>query len=190
MKRNIYLQEIGELDKSVLIKLKKNLEWSFKEFIDSVRILPKPIPLTDSEYNSSKRQYNALLIINKLTKHTRKKKLFRILGVMDKDIYSKYLNFVFGVAFNPKKSQLEFSGVALISITRLREEFYRRPENKSLTELRTLKEAIHELGHTLGLDHCENSCIMRFSNCLADTDAKPPNFCTSCLKALNEFLKS
>jgi archaemetzincin len=56
--------------------------------------------------------------------------------------------------------------------------------------LRTLKEANHELGHTFGLHHCENVCVMKFSNSLADTDKKPAIFCDTCLKNLQLFFKS
>jgi len=80
--------------------------------------------------------------------------------------------------------------VALISITRLREDFYRRPDNPALVELRILKEAIHELGHTFGLKHCDNQCIMRFSNHLGETDDKPPNFCKTCSNQLKETFKN
>jgi len=46
---------------------------------------------------------------------------------------------------------------------------------------RALKEAVHELGHLLGLPHCDNPrCIMFFSNTLADTDRKGPGFCPAC----------
>jgi len=104
---------------------------------------------------------------------------------MDVDIFSRFLNFVFGVADMPKNKSF---GSALISVTRLREKFYRRSENIAQFELRVLKEAIHELGHTFGLEHCENLCVMRFSNSLNDTDKKPPNYCEACLKKLNDFL--
>jgi len=104
---------------------------------------------------------------------------------MDVDIFSRFLNFVFGVADMPKNKSF---GSALISVTRLRENFYRRSENLAQFELRVLKEAIHELGHTFGLEHCENLCVMRYSNSLEDTDKKPPNYCEACLKKLKVFL--
>ena len=107
-----------------------------------------------------------------------------MLGILDEDIYSRFLNFVFGIAERNKQGGPGFS---LISVTRLNEKVYRRPENESLFELRTLKEALHELGHTFSLTHCDNKCVMQFSNCLADTDKKPPKLCNSCLIHLQEF---
>ena len=190
MKKIIYLQKIGEVDKFTLKKLKKDLKWAFKELIDSVEILPDALPLADSDYDLLRRQYNASSILNKLKKQIYKKQYFRTLGVIDNDIFSGFLNFVFGVAKLPRNQSKKFSGVALISITRLREKFYRRPENKALFELRVLKEAVHELGHTFGLKHCGNDCIMQFSNCLADTDEKSAKYCQSCSEKLGQFFKN
>ena len=102
-------------------------------------------------------------------------------------IFSRFLNFVFGVADLSKNKSF---GSAIISVTRLREEFYRRTVNIALFEQRVLKEAIHELGHTFGLEHCENLCVMRFSNSLEDTDRKPQELCETCLKKLEDYLNS
>ncbi|MHA1489056.1 MAG: archaemetzincin family Zn-dependent metalloprotease [Promethearchaeota archaeon] len=187
MKKKIYLQKIGELEWSILIKLKKDLEWSLKQFSLSVKICPDEIPLTDLEFNPLRRQHDASIVMDRLINHVKNKQYFRTLGVMDKDIFSRFLNFVFGIAINPQKRFLKFSGAALISITRLKETFYGRKEDIALLELRVLKEALHELGHTFGLGHCENLCIMQFSNSLVNTDEKPPKFCYTCLRELNDF---
>ncbi|MHA2288495.1 MAG: archaemetzincin family Zn-dependent metalloprotease [Promethearchaeota archaeon] len=187
MSKTIYLQKIGDVEAGILIILKKNLEWFFKKFNIKFAILPDPIPLLDSEYESSKRQFDALKIKRRLIDHTKNKNYYRVLGVMDVDIFSKFLNFVFGVADLPKDKSF---GSALISVSRLKESYYRRTEKIAQFEQRALKEAIHELGHTFNLDHCENLCIMRFSNSIEDTDKKPHNFCEQCLKKLNSYFSN
>jgi archaemetzincin len=46
---------------------------------------------------------------------------------------------------------------------------------------RAVKEAVHELAHTLGLRHCSrSSCVMHFSNSISDTDVKQRLFCNTC----------
>ena len=104
----------------------------------------------------------------------------RVLGVVDLDIFATGLNFVFGEADITGKR-------ALISLQRLRQEFYGLPKNENLFQERAIKEAVHELGHTYGLKHCPNPvCVMHFSNSLPDTDAKGQNFCPACKVRLDK----
>ena len=188
MQRIVYLQQIGDFDEKILLRLKNQLISEFKEFNLSFKIIKDEIPLEESDHDSIRKQYNATSILNKIAYHLQEKQLFRILGILDEDIFSGSLNFVFGLAMNPNVKILSFSIAALISVTRLREDFYRRPKNNALFELRVLKEAIHELGHTFGLKHCNNYCIMKFSNSLRDTDNKPHEFCESCQNKLKSYL--
>jgi archaemetzincin len=103
-----------------------------------------------------------------------------VLGVTGADLTAPGLNFVFGLA-DPK------SRTAVISLARLYPEFYGQPRNPGLFKARALKEAVHELGHLLGLDHCPDpACIMAFSNSLSDTDRKGPGFCALCRELLRQ----
>jgi archaemetzincin len=99
------------------------------------------------------------------------------LALVNADLYVPKLNFIFGLA--------EFDGNALVALPRLSPTFYGYPENEKLYYKRITKEVLHELGHVLGLRHCHNRCVMRFSNSLSDTDEKPVEFCPSCLKKLD-----
>jgi archaemetzincin len=97
-----------------------------------------------------------------------------VLGVTNVDLFVPDLNFVFGLA-DPR------SRVAVISLARLYPEFYGQPRDPQLFKERAVKEALHEIGHIMGLVHCPDpTCVMFFSNSLADTDRKGPGFCARC----------
>ena len=103
-----------------------------------------------------------------------------VLGVTGVDLTAPGLNFVFGLA-DPQ------SRCAVISLARLYPEFYGQPRDPGLFKARALKEAVHELGHLLGLGHCPDpACVMLFSNSLADTDRKGPRFCQPCRERLRK----
>ena len=73
-----------------------------------------------------------------------------ILGVTDVDLAIPMLSFLFGQA------QLD-GRVAVVSLCRLHQEFYGLPADRGLLRERTVKEVLHELGHTFGLAHCSDS---------------------------------
>jgi len=165
---------LGNVEKDVLLFLTREL---FDIFKIEFKISP-PLDILKSSYNSERAQYYSSLLLGYL-KRTAGRKFDLILGVIDKDLYVPQLNFVFGEA--------ELNGrVAIISLARLRQEFYALPENKNIFYQRAIKEAVHELGHVFGLHHCRNpGCVMFFSNSLPDTDRKEKHFCKNCIKKLS-----
>ena len=78
--------------------------------------------------------------------------------------------------------------VAAIYLPRLRQEFYGPEKNEQLFLQRVVKEAVHELGHAFGFDHCPmHQCVMHFSNSISDTDAKAKDFCQNCRFEINKL---
>jgi archaemetzincin len=122
-------------------------------------------------YNPERKQYLSSKLLAALGKSEREE---RVVGIADVDLYVPRLNFVFGEADM-------VSGTAIVSLCRLRPEYYGLAPDEALFLKRAAKEIVHELGHTFGLGHCpNNNCVMHFSNSLADTDVKEAQFCNKC----------
>ncbi|MBI4877313.1 MAG: archaemetzincin family Zn-dependent metalloprotease [Acidobacteria bacterium] len=103
----------------------------------------------------------------------------RLLGIAEFDLFVPVLTFVFGEA------QLR-GNRGLVSLHRLREEFYGLPPNPELTAERLAKEALHELGHTFGLRHCPQwECAMASSHTVERLDLKQAQYCAACRQTLS-----
>jgi archaemetzincin len=99
---------------------------------------------------------------------------WKLLGVTAEDLYIPILTFVFGEAQVGGK-------LAIVSTHRLRQEFYGLPEDKPRLAQRLLTEAVHELGHTLELTHCDDyRCVMAASHAVEWIDIKDATFCREC----------
>lgn len=124
-------------------------------------------------YSPERNQYHSTLILAQLLKHLPDEN-DKILGITGVDLYIPVLTFVFG------ESQLNGNG-AVISTHRLRNEFYGLPQDEEVLLDRTVKEALHELGHAFGLVHCPDyTCVMNSSTYVENIDLKNPRLCNSC----------
>jgi len=133
-------------------------------------------------HNETRGQYDAKMILKKM-RHQSPPASFRVMGVTELDLYVPILKYVYGLA------QIE-GKCALISLCRLRPQFYAQPPNPDLFLKRALKTALHELGHTFGLTHCRNRrCAMYSSTRIEDTDYKSCEFCPTCQELLKWYIQ-
>jgi archaemetzincin len=130
------------------------------------------LAVPEHAYDRRRRQYNSTVILNDVRSFAAGQTgLHRIVGLVDIDIYTSGLNYVFGEAYAPGTA-------GLVSLWRLKPQFYGEAADPEVFLERTIKEVVHEIGHTLGLQHCPHSyCVMHFSNSIFDTDKKQSLFC-------------
>ncbi len=170
---------IGEVNKKILDQVARALG---QELNVHTEVTTRPLDIPAEIYNERRKQYLSTPLLS-LLHTTYGEEADRVLGVIDRDLYVPSLNFVFGEADLSAR-------VAVISLTRLRQEFYGLRANSELFQRRALTEAVHEIGHTYGLRHCSDShCVMFFSNSLADTDRKGYRFCSKCRAQLERLRK-
>jgi archaemetzincin len=163
----ITLKPLGDTNHEMLEKLKDRVGDIFRCPVET------GAGFTDlaQAYAPERRQYLSSKLLVSLGKSEREEK---VVGIADVDLYVPRLNFVFGEAD-------VISGTAVVSLCRLRQEYYGLAPDEALFLERATKEIVHELGHTFGLGHCTNNkCVMHFSNSLADTDLKEARFCGMC----------
>uniref|UniRef100_A0A7J3ZL05 Archaemetzincin n=1 Tax=Fervidicoccus fontis TaxID=683846 RepID=A0A7J3ZL05_9CREN len=160
--------------KRVLVEVASTLQEAFNakaSIAEGARSLPVTL------YDPLRGQYNGLLVLEWVC-HLRKRSNSVLLAIVNADGYVEGLNFVFGVASHHARA-------AVVFLERLRREAGASWWSDDLFLSRLKKETVHEVGHVLGLNHCENRrCVMAFSNSILDTDYKEWRFCKRCYTRL------
>ena len=168
MKR-LQLLSVGELDGIVMEGLAVELANHFGVPCEVLSASIDP----QFAFHGERRQYHSSQILAQMTKFI-DGKTWRLLAVTGNDLYIPILTFVFGEAQMGGPS-------AIVSYFRLRQEFYGLPHDRDLLRQRLLKEAVHELGHTLELTHCDDyRCAMSASHSVELIDLKENAFCDQC----------
>lgn len=165
----VYLVAIGNVPAQVL-------NWVEGAVTDwcpwPVRRLPS-LPFPGDAYDAKRGQYKSVEIMKAVARCAPADGT-RILGVTEGDLAIPTLTFVFGQA------QLD-GRVAMMSLARLRQEFYGLPGDEDLLRERVVKEVLHELGHTFGLTHCaEPECVMSLATRVELVDSKEQRYCAQC----------
>jgi archaemetzincin len=171
--RLIQLLPIGDLDLGLAAQVCAGLSSEFHARCEIVTSAFDPEPARHPE----RRQYHSTELLARMASLSAAAggaHPWRLLGATSLDLYIPTLTFVFGEA------QLE-GNCAVISSHRLRQEFYGLPPDAKLLRERLLKEAVHELGHTFGLRHCDDyRCAMAPSHSVEWVDLKSVSMCPAC----------
>ena len=130
--------------------------------------------------NTDRDQHYSTLILEKLA-GLAPDRAVKILAITRVDLFIPILTHVYGEA--------QLGGKACIVST------YRLNENLSMGDRepfyqRVVKEAVHELGHTFNLRHCQDHyCIMHYCRCIKDVDRKTDQLCRYCRILLADEIK-
>ena len=167
--REISIVPINAIDAGLLTRLALCLEERFL----ATAVVRAPLVVPKSALNSTRGQLFFGSLASRIGAAYDAREAL-ILGVTDFDLYKTSHPFVFG-------SSSEAQRCAVVSLHRLRSEFYGDAADENALFQRLLKESVHEIGHALGLKHCYNArCAMYYSNSVFDTDNKFSHFCEAC----------
>jgi archaemetzincin len=127
----------------------------------------------DYAYDRARGQYNSALVLRRLAAE-RPRSGPKLLAITGRDLFIPMLSFVYGQA-------VLAGAIAVVSVARLRPEFYGFTANPELMLRRVAKETLHEAGHLCGLVHCaDRSCAMALSTNIRQLDLKSGTLCAAC----------
>jgi len=175
-KQIIALQPFNNYDTLMLI----DLAFDIRDFYNKQTIILKPIKIPESFYDNKIHQWSADSLIKLLSK-LRNDTITEVVGftndaiftIKKKDRVSYYDENIFGMGHQP-------GNVCVVSDWKFGSTY------RTLSYLRLRKVTIHEIGHNLGLSHCDNEkCIMSEKNGnTVNLDKSESDYCQKCKNIL------
>ena len=166
--RYIYVGGTPETDRQTLTEIRGRVA---DEFGAAVREME--FPDVEFAFDAGRGQYGSIPVLEMLSRLCPDDAL-KLLAVTERDLFIPVLTFVFG--------QAQLGGrVGVVSLARLRQEFYGLARNEAIFQERAHKEVLHETGHLFGLVHCaDRRCAMSLATSVRQIDAKDAAFCAPC----------
>lgn len=165
----IYIQPLGEVSPQIINVIKSSVE----DFYGYKCIVNPKINLTNDVLANSKTRYEAGKILKKFNSNK------NLLIITEKDIAHKKGNIneygIFGLGYRPGTS-------CVVSTFRIK-----RNASKSVFYNRLSKICLHEIGHNLGLDHCNvnKNCMMNDAKgTIKQVDQEKIWLCNNCKKLI------
>lgn len=173
----IDVQPLGEFDESQQRIVDRTVEYMSHFFGVPVRKLDPlemgEIPESAQRMRRGERQILTTWIMYDILKPRRDPKAIATIGLVTGDLWPGDLNWVFGQA----------SLVDRVGVWSLHRNGDPRASDAAfqICLRRTLKTAVHETGHMLGIPHCSAyECCMNGSQSREESDRQPLEFCHEC----------
>lgn len=164
---------MGDVDFMMVNRLASEIGPVFARSVDILKGMKVP----PEAFNVVRNQYYALIILAKLERikaNSREK----VIAICEEDLYLPDENYILGYSDS-------LSGTAVVSLYRMRQEFYGLPEDEAKVFPRMYKEALHQLAHLFDVTECRNPrCVNYFSQIMLDIDDKGTKFCDICKRTL------
>ncbi|HRZ87662.1 MAG TPA: hypothetical protein P5287_07590 [bacterium] len=183
--KRILLIPAGSVDRGILQDMKQTVSHVFGRDTD----IGEEIRLPSDGYDNYRLQYSSTMIMNALEGYN----LFREIGqsnryertlvVLDADIFAPGTPFVY---YDANLG----TGRAVVSMTRLREDFYKRVPDRYKFADRVQKMAVRAIAQTYGLGSCNKPrCVMGIVKEVSDVDFLDFDFCTDCHRKYRALTK-
>ncbi len=172
-KAKIVVVPLGEVEFMLVNRLATNIGPVFGRSVDIL----KGMKIPEEAYNVVRNQYYASIIFSKLERVKANPREL-VLGICEEDVYLPDEPYIIGHSDS-------VIGAAVVSLFRIRQEFYGLPEDEMKVYSRLFKQSVHQISHLLGMTSCKNpKCINYYSQEMFDIDSKGEKFCDICKRQL------
>ena len=173
LKAKIVVAPLGDVDFTIVNRLATEIGPVFERSVDILKGMKMP----EEAYNLIRNQYYARVTLSKLER-AKANQREKVIAICEDDLYLPDENYVIGYGDS-------LSGVAVVSLFQIRQEFYGLPEDENKVYDRLYKEAVHQLGYLFSLNSCRNMrCVHYETGAMMEIDNKASKFCDVCTRQL------
>lgn len=173
LKAKIVVVPLGDVDFTLVNRLATEIGPIFERSVDILKGMKMP----EEALNVIRNQYYARVVLSKLER-AKANQREKVIAITEDDLYLPDQNTVVGYGD-------ALSGVGVVSLHNIRQEFYGLPEDESKVYDRLYKEATHQLGYVFELVGCRNArCVHFDGENMMEIDNKAAKFCDVCTRQL------